>query len=112
MNQTSTVLEGNSFEEDRFQSISEFKQCVNDGGEVEFEWKGNQYTICHPDGRINIGAACYQSNGKFYNANTNQEYTAEDELWGDTADDILEFNVSGDRLRDVITRVTVLDRTI
>ena len=31
---------------------------------------------------------------------------------GDTADDILEFNVSGDRLRDVITQVTVLDRTI
>ena len=112
MNKTPITPEGNSFKEDRFQSISEFKWCVNDGGEVEFEWKGNQYTICHPEGRINIGAACYTKNGKFYNANTNQEYAAEDELWGDTADDILEFNVSGDRLRDVITQVTVLDRTI
>ena len=29
----------NSLEEDHFESISEFKWCVNDGGEVEFEWK-------------------------------------------------------------------------
>ena len=112
MNKTPTAPEGNSLEEDRFQSISEFKQCVNDGGEVVFEWKGNQYGIGHPNNKILISANCYEKNGKFYNANTNQEYTAEDELWGDTADDILEFNVSSDRLRDVITQVTVLDRTI
>ncbi len=112
MNKTSKVPEGNSLEENRFQSISEFKWCVNDGGEVVFEWKGNYYGIGHPNNKILISANCYEKNGKFYNANTNQEYTAEDELWGDTADDILEFNVSGDRLRDVITQVTVLDRTI
>ena len=112
MNKTSKVPEGNSLEENRFQSISEFKWCVNDGGEVVFEWKGNHYGIGHPNNKILISANCYEKNGKFYNANTNQEYTAEDELWGDTADDILEFNVSGDRLRDVITQVTVLDRTI
>ena len=112
MNKTPTAPEGNFLEEDHFESISEFKWCVNDGGEVEFEWKGNQYGIGHPNNKILISANCYEKNGKFYNANTNQEYTAEDELWGDTADDILEFNVSGDRLRDVITQVTVLDRTI
>ena len=27
----------NSFEDDRFKTISEFQWCVNDGGEVEFE---------------------------------------------------------------------------
>lgn len=63
------------------------------GGEAEFEWKGNQYTICHPDGRINIGDGCYEKDGKYYNMNTNQEYAPEDEMWGDTADDILEYNV-------------------
>ena len=31
--------------------------------------------------------------GKYYNMNTNQEYAPEDEMWGDTADDILEYNV-------------------
>ncbi|CAN4041866.1 hypothetical protein BBBGCB_BBBGCB_08040, partial [Dysosmobacter welbionis] len=41
-------------------------------------------------------------------------------LWGQpdttqyfaTADDVLNYMVGSDRLRDVITRVTVLDRTI
>ncbi len=108
-----TVINGsNSFEDDRFKTISEFQWCVNDGGEVEFEWKGNQYTICHPDDRINIGAGCYEKDGKYYNMNTNEEYTEEDELWGDTADDILEFDVGGDKLRDVITQVKVWSRSI
>ena len=41
-------------------------------------------------------------------------------LWGQpdttqyfaTADEVLDYMVGADRLRDVITRVTVLDRTI
>ena len=112
MSQSDMVSKRNSLEENRFKTISEFKWCVNHGGEVEFEWKGNQYTICHPEGRINIGAGCYKKDGKYYNMNTDEEYTSEDELWGDTADDILEFNVSGDKLRDVITQVTVWSRFI
>ena len=55
---------------------------------------------------------CIKKDGKYYNMNTDEEYTSEDELWGDTADDILEFNVSGDKLRDVITQVTVWFRSI
>ena len=70
MNKTSKVPEGNSLEENRFQSISEFKWCVNDGGEVVFEWKGNHYGIGHPNNKILISANCYEKNGKFYNANT------------------------------------------
>ncbi|MEE1060481.1 MAG: hypothetical protein UH080_01490 [Ruminococcus sp.] len=40
------------------------------------------------------------------------EYSPSDEMWGDTADEILEYIVSGDRLRDVITKVEVIVRTI
>ena len=112
MSKFTEIKEVPTFEDNRFKTISEFKWCVNDGGEVEFEWKGNQYTICHPDGRINIGAGCYEKDGKYYNMNTNQEYTPEDEMWGDTADDILEYNVGGDKLRDVITQVKVWSRSI
>lgn len=94
-----------------FESISDFKWCVDFGGEVEFTWKGNVYSITHPDGKINIGAGCYQKDGKYFNMNTNQEYSSQDEMWANTADEILEFNVAGDRLRDVITNVDVVHRT-
>lgn len=112
MSKFTEINEVSSFEDNRFKTISEFKWCVNDGGEVEFEWKGNQYTICHPDGRINIGAGCYEKGGKYYNMNTDEEYAPEDEMWGDTADDILEYNVGGDKLRDVVTQVKVWSRSI
>ena len=32
--------------------------------------------------------------------------------WCDTLDDLLEYYVGPDRLRDVITQVTVIDRTL
>ena len=65
MSQLDMVSKRNSLEENRFKTISEFKWCVNDGGEVEFEWKGNQYGIGHPNGRILINAMCYEKDGKY-----------------------------------------------
>ncbi len=112
MSKITVITKRNSFEDDRFKTISEFKWCVNDGGEVEFEWKGNRYSITHPEGRINISAGYYKKDGKYYNMNTNEEYSTDDEMWADTADEILEYNVGGDRLRDVITQVKVWSRTI
>lgn len=35
----------NSEEDNRFKTISEFKECLICGGEVEFQWKGNAYSI-------------------------------------------------------------------
>lgn len=99
-------------EEDQFKTISEFKWCVDCGGEVEFKWKGKLYSITHPEGRINIGEGCYEKDGKYYNMNSHAEYSQNDDMWGDTADEILEYIVSGDKLRDVITQVEVIVRTI
>ena len=76
----------NSLEDNRFKSISDFKWCMKCGGEVEIEWNGIHYGIIR--------------------------YGTETECCFDTADDALEYMVGSDRLRDVITRVTVLDRTI
>ncbi len=112
MNKIPTAPKGNSLEENRFKSISDFKWCMKRNGEVQFRWKGILYTIVHVDNKIVVSVGYYEKDGKYYNISTNQEHSSKDELWGDTADDILEFNVSGDRLRDVITQVTVLDRTI
>lgn len=99
-------------EENRFKTISEFKWCMRFHGEVEFKWKGKLYSITHPEGRINIGEGCYEKDGKYYNMNSHEEYSQNDEMWSDTADEILEYIVSGDKLRNVITQVEVIVRTI
>lgn len=70
------------------------------------------YSIKNPENKINIGAGCYEKDGKYYNVNTNIEYSANDELRGDTADEILEFNADGDRLRHVIALIHDIVRII
>lgn len=85
----------NSFEENRFKTISNFKDCMIRNGEVEFEWNGKSYSITHPN-KISISEANKQETEKLCS----------------TADEVLEYKVGDDRLRDVITQVTVWSRTI
>lgn len=107
------VVIRNTPEENRFKIISEFIWCVNDGGEVVFEWKGKLYSITHPEGRSNIGEGYYRDeDGEAYNYLSHEKCEDVEGLWADTADEILEYIVGGDRLRDVITKVRVLDRTL
>ena len=97
----------NSFEDNRFKSISDFKQCMRRGGEVQFEWNGVMY-CCF--GHISSAAdsapkmVICQAGGAEVNTRT--------EKWCDTADKILEYIVGVDRLLDVITQVKVWERTI
>lgn len=91
-----TYVKSNTPEENRFETISEFKWCVECGGEIEFEWKGTLYTITHPEGMINISEA----------------WKPETEKWCATADEALEYRIDGVRLRDIITQVEVKARTI
>jgi len=102
-----TLVGPNSFEDNRFKTISDFKWCLNRGGEVQFDWKGVSYCcfgrVCPSPGaqpRMVISQA------------GSVEVNTLTEKWCDTADEVLEYIVSGDRLRDVITQVTVTERTI
>ncbi len=88
----------NSLEDNRFKNISDFKWCMKCGGEVEIEWKGIHYGIIR-----------YGTNNKITIYIWDKPET---EQAFDTSDDALEYMVGSDRLRDVITQVTVLDRTI
>ena len=88
----------NSLEENRFKTISEFKDCIIYGGEIELEWKG-----------VHFGIVRYGIDDKITAYLWNRDDTAQA---FDSADDALEYIVAGDRLRDVITQVTVLNRTI
>ena len=90
-----SIVRENSFEENRFKTISDFKECITRGGEVTFVWNGAQYGV-------------FRSNGKYYIAFTD----GRNEKWCDTPNEVLEYSVGSDRLRDVITQVTVFERTI
>ena len=90
------LIPSNTPEQNQFVSISDFKWCVDKGGEIDFIWDGKEYGISHSRGRI-IAYLWGQPDTTQYFA---------------TADDVLNYMVGSDRLRDVITQVTVLDRTI
>lgn len=103
----SAFVPSNSIEQNRFESISDFKWCMKRGGEVQFDWKGVSYCcfgcVCPAPGqapRMVIAQA------------GSVEVNTRTEKWCDTADELLEYMVGDDRLRDVITRVTVTERTI
>ena len=90
------IIPTNTPEQNRFTNISDFKWCIRCGGEVEFIWNGITYSITHYNGMIAISHSRRQ----------------ETEMQRKTADEILEYMVGEDRLRDVITQVAVLYRTI
>ncbi|MBE6743105.1 MAG: DUF4417 domain-containing protein [Ruminococcaceae bacterium] len=79
-----------------FHTISEFKMSMRYGAEVVIEWGGKEYGIWSEEGIIRI--TC-----------TNEP---EKESIFSTSDDALEYVLGNDRLRDVITQVTVVERTI
>ena len=84
----------------------EHKRIHSDNGDVHYWIQRNKdsaarcivftHTITHLEGKINI-------------SETNRPET---EKWCNSADEVLEYMVGNDRLRDVITKVTVIDRTI
>ena len=63
---------------------------------MEFAWNGITYNITHRKGKIAISVS----------------YRQETEKLCDTADEVLDYMVGEERLREVITQVTVTDRTI
>jgi hypothetical protein len=78
----------------RFKTISDFKWSMKCGAEVVIEWKNKEFGIWSEGNTIRITSV----------GMAEQRFSS--------ADDALEYIVCGDRLRDVITQVTVIDRTI
>ena len=80
-------------------TISEFKNSVNRGAEINFEWKEREYHICPiwPNGEVKYCITPLD--------------TLQDTVY-ENADDMLEYMIGNDRLRDIITKVEVTDRTL
>ncbi len=80
-----------------FESASEFKDVLRRGAEIQFDWKGHSY-----------GVIRYGTN----KITAYEIYKPETEKVYETPDDALEFMLGEDKLRDVITKVEVTDRTL
>lgn len=81
----------------QFESISDFKWCMRCGGEVEFTWNDKSYGIGHEqDGKI-----------VFYEANN-----AASEIFCNSSDEILNIMLGKFRLREIITEINVIARSI
>lgn len=91
----------------RFKTISEFKYCLSHGAEIVFEWNGIEYGV------FSFPLSKRTEHEKYYIAQSGtSEVNRATEMRGATPDDILEYMVGEDRLRDVITKVIVIDRTL
>lgn len=83
---------------DTFESISEFKFCMNcSGGEVEFRWHGKDYACTH----VQDGSMCISE--------ANKQETA---LFSSNIEEILDYLIDGQKLREIIKDVEVLFRSI
>lgn len=102
----SKIIGQNNSEDNRFKTISDFKWCVNNGGEVEFEYNKRVFGIFPFQKRTPESKQQILICEKFVD---NQEET---EKYYNTADDALEFMIGNVRLRDVVTEIIVWDRTI
>ena len=85
-------------DDNRFETISDFKWCINCGGEVQFRWKSQTYGVVRYglDNKITVY--------RYHDNNSQRAY--------DSADDALAYRIGEDCLRDIITQVEVIFRSI
>ena len=82
-----------------FESIDDFKFSLTNGREVEFNWNGTDYSVFHEgEGRESffICEAYKDEQGKHF----------------ETIDELLDYTIQGQPLRDFITQVVVWHRNL
>ena len=101
-----------TFDELKFESLGDLKWHIGRGCEIEFIWDNKYYSITHPDGKICIGEGYYFKNGKAYNLLSHSEYDTEKSLTSNTVDDIIDFSLGENKLREVATKIGIVYRSI
>lgn len=104
--QMNTFLTPEYLEQNRFKTISDFKDCMIRGGEVEFVWNDKTFGV------FPLLNKTPTSPTQILITRVYVDDPGPTEMWCDTADDVLEYRIDGDRLRDIITKVKVTSRTI
>ncbi len=95
----SNIVGTNSSEDNRFKTISDFKWCINNGGEVEFAYNKKTFGVFPKLKRT------ADSPMQILISQTYVENPEITEHWYDTADQVLEYIIDGVRLRNIITRL-------
>lgn len=81
----------------RFVSLYDFTDSLNRGGEIQFDWNGKSYSL----------TPCSNNEFAFHEANK-----PDTEIMCKDTDEVLELIVDGQKLREIITKVVVTERTI
>lgn len=86
-------------EAQRKKTTSEFKNSVNRGAEINFEWNEREYHVCPiwPNGEVRYCITPLD--------------TQQDTVYKNV-DDMPEYIIDDTRLHDIITKVEVTDRTL
>jgi hypothetical protein len=128
-----TKFQENTPEQNRFTSIGDFKWAIECHSEIQFDYKGKAYSllptdikqveatlrgeqmyISDYDGTYFLGEGYYVKDNVCYNIKSNEEYSPSNIKYANTADKILDLEIDGVRLRDIITtdEVLITERTI
>ena len=94
----------------RFESLSDFKWSLEYGGEIVFEWNGNsfgafKYMKKTPDSPEQFCIGPSDSTQKVHPGKYEHYYV-------DTVDELLDYEIDGDKLRDIVTKISVEWRAI
>lgn len=93
-----TTLDINEYNySNRFVTLYDFTNSLNRGGEIQFDWNEKSYSL----------TPCKNNEFAFCEANK-----PDTEIMCKDTDEVLELIVDGQKLREIITKVTVTERTI
>ncbi len=96
-----------------YDSIADFKWSMTYGGELEFVWKDKGYTAFRTEDGFNIGEWCYRDDEGNYRYKRNGEiYENYEGIWVKTVDELLDVELDGDKLRNIVTDIAVQFRAL
>ena len=79
-----------------FETLYEFTDALNRGGEIQFLWNNHEYSVL-------------PINGRFVICEANLPETS---CWYDDTEALLNHKVDGEKLRSIIKRAVITSRTL
>lgn len=83
-------------DDNRFETLYEFTDALHRGGEIQFLWNGCEYAVSPFGDRF---AIC-------------ESGISETICWYETTDDLLDHMIDGEKLRSIIKRAVITERTL
>ena len=90
------VIKMNYVIDPKFEDLDDFRDSLLRGREIVFEYKGKEYGIFLFDDGIHVAQSYHDETKKVYQ----------------TPDEALEYTIDGTKIRDIITTVEIVHRSI